>query len=87
MRRSRPRIYASATARYCSRENSRVTFTGTPAKMASSMAGTPAGVPGIFTYKFGRSACLWMLRAASMVDLVSSAKSGDTSIDTQPSTP
>jgi len=64
-----------------------VTFTGTPAKMASSMAGTPAAVPGIFTYKLDRSASLWMLRAASMVDFVSSANSGDTSIDTQPSTP
>ncbi len=33
---------ASAAARYCSRENSRVTFTGTPATIASSMARTPS---------------------------------------------
>ena len=49
MRRSMPRRYASATARYCSLENNSVTLTGTPEKMASSIAGTPAGVPGIFT--------------------------------------
>ena len=32
MRRSMPRRYASAAARYCSRENNRVTLIGTPGK-------------------------------------------------------
>ncbi len=30
-----------------------MTFTGTPAKMASSMAGKPSGVPGILMNRFG----------------------------------
>jgi hypothetical protein len=55
-RRSIPRKYASAAARYCSRENSSVTLIGTPAKIASSMAGTPCGVPGILMKKLGRPA-------------------------------
>ena len=38
---------ASAAPRYCSRENSRVTFTGTPATIASTMARTPSRVAGI----------------------------------------
>ena len=56
MRRSMPRRYASAAAMYCSRENSRVTLIGTPLKIDSSIAGTPSGVPGILTYRLGRSA-------------------------------
>ena len=39
MRRSMPRRYASATATYCALENRSVTLIGTPAKIASSMAG------------------------------------------------
>ena len=54
--RSIPRKYASAAARYCSRENRSVTLIGTPAKMASSMAGMPCGVPGILMKKLGRPA-------------------------------
>ena len=46
MRRSMPRMYASAAARYCSREKSSVTLTGTPAKIASSIAGRPSACPG-----------------------------------------
>ena len=46
-RRSMPRRYASAAATYCSRENSSVTLIGTPAKIDSSIALTPAFVPGI----------------------------------------
>jgi hypothetical protein len=42
IRRSIPRRYASAAAMYCSRENKRVTLTGIPAKIASSMAGRPS---------------------------------------------
>ena len=56
MRRSMPRRNASAAARYCSRENSRVTLTGTPAKIASSMAGSPSWVPGILMNRLGRAA-------------------------------
>ena len=47
MRRSTPLRNASAAATYCSRENRRVTLMGTPAKIDSSMAGSPSGVPGI----------------------------------------
>ena len=54
MRRSIPRKYASAAARYCSRENSSVTLIGTPAKIASSMAGRPSLVPGILMNRLGR---------------------------------
>ena len=56
MRRSMPRSHASAAARYCSREKSRVTFTGMPAKVASSMAGSPSLVPGILMWRFLRPA-------------------------------
>ena len=58
MRRSMPRRYASAAATYCSRENSSVTLIGTPAKIDSSIAGMPSGVPGILTKRFSRSAAL-----------------------------
>src|SRR5262249_34411204 len=47
IRLSTPRIHASAAATYCSRENSSVTLMGTPAKIASSTAGSPSLVPGI----------------------------------------
>ena len=56
MRRSMPRRNASAAARYCSRENRSVTLIGTPAKIASSMAGRPSLVPGILMNRFGRPA-------------------------------
>ena len=65
IRRSIPRIYASAVARYCSRENSSVTFTGTPAKVASSIAGSPCSVPGILMNTFSRPArCMQVGRGA-----------------------
>jgi hypothetical protein len=51
-----PRRYASAAVRYCSCENSNVTLTGTPAKIASSIAGMPSAVAGILMNRFGRSA-------------------------------
>jgi hypothetical protein len=50
-----PRMKASAMALYDSTENSSVTFTLIPAAIASSMAGTPASVPGILIIRFGRS--------------------------------
>ena len=56
IRRSIPRMYASAAARYCSRENKSVTLTGTPLKIVSSMAGSPSGVPGILMKRLGRNA-------------------------------
>jgi hypothetical protein len=87
MRRSMPRRKASAAARYCSREKRSVTLTGTPAKIASSMAGTPSFVPGILMKRFGRPARANSSLAAASVLAVSWARSGDTSSDTQPSTP
>ena len=69
-------------------ENSSVTLTGTPAKIDSSIAGTPSGVPGILMNRLGRCALARAARAAaSMVPAVSLASSGETSSDTQPSTP
>ena len=87
MRRSMPRRNASAAARYCSRENRSVTFTGIPAKMASSMAGRPSFVPGILMNRFGRPARACKSFASRSVLAVSWASIGDTSSDTQPSTP
>ena len=72
---------------YCSRENSSVTLTGTPAKIASSMAGKPSLVPGILMKRLGRPARVESFLAAAMVLAVSCASNGDTSSDTQPSTP
>ena len=54
IRRSMPRMQASAAATYCAAENSSVTFIATPLKIDSSIAGTPSGVPGILTKKLGR---------------------------------
>src|SRR5262249_40350768 len=56
-RRSIPRMYASAVARYCSREKRSVTLIGTPAKVGSSIAGIPALVPGNLDEEV-RTACL-----------------------------
>ena len=56
MRRSTPFMKASAAATYWSREKSSVTLTGTPAKIASSIAGMPCAVPGILMKRFGRAA-------------------------------
>ena len=44
-----------AAATYCSREKSSVTLIGTPAKIDSSIAGMPSGVPGILMKRFGRA--------------------------------
>ena len=59
MRRSMPRVYASAAARYCSGENSSVTLIGTPAKIDSSIAVRPSSVPGILMNRFGRPPFAW----------------------------
>ena len=87
IRRSTPRRYASAAAIYCSRENKSVTLMGTPAKIASSMAGRPSGVPGILMKRLGRPARACRSLASASVVLVSCASNGETSSDTQPSTP
>ncbi len=87
MRRSIPRRNASAEATYCSRENSRVTLIGMPAKIASSIAGRPSLVPGILMNRFDRHARPCRSLAAARVLTVSCARSGDTSSDTHPSTP
>ena len=71
MRRSMPRRNASAAATYCSGENSSVTLIGTPAKMASSMAGKPSRVPGILMNRFGRAARACSSLAAASVLAVS----------------
>jgi hypothetical protein len=71
IRRSMPRRNASADARYCSRENRRVTLTGTPAKIASSMAGSPSRVPGILMKRLGRPARACKSLAAARVLVVS----------------
>ena len=87
MRRSMPRRYASEAATQCSQENSSVTLTGTPVKIASSMAGRPSLVPGILMNRLGRPARADSSLAAAIVPAVSRASNGDTSSDTHPSTP
>ena len=86
-RRSTPRRYASAWAVYCSAENSRVTLTGMPRAMLSSIAPSPSGVPGILMKTFGRSTAACRRCAASLVASVSKAMRGETSSEAQPSTP
>ena len=44
-----PRMYASITWRWRSREKMSVTLIERPAAIMSSIAGRPASVPGIFT--------------------------------------
>ena len=51
----------------CSRQNSNVTLTGTPAKIASSIAGRPSVVPGILMNRFGCCARACSSLAAAMV--------------------
>ena len=48
-----------------------MTFTGTPAKMASSIAGSPSSVPGILMKRLSRPACSCSVFAASTVLSVS----------------
>src|SRR6185312_16390816 len=76
-----------AAARYCSRENKRVTLTGMPENIASSIAGRPSLVPGILIRRLGRAARANRSLAAESVLAVSCASVGDTSNDTHPSTP
>ena len=52
-------------------ENSSVTLIGMPAKIASSMAGSPSGVPGILMKRFGRAARACSSFAAASVLAVS----------------
>ncbi len=62
-----------------------MTFTGTPAKIDSSIARRPASVPGILM-KMLQSAREWRSAAWAIVASASSASSGETSSETQPST-
>lgn len=64
-----------------------VTLIGTPLKIDCSMAGRPLGVPGILMNRLGRAARACSRAAAWMVPAVSFARSGETSSDTQPSSP
>jgi hypothetical protein len=68
-------------------EKSRVTLTGTPAKIVASIAFKPAAVPGILMKKFGRAARAWSRAASAAVVAASSARRGETSSETKPSTP
>src|SRR5262249_55599464 len=70
-----------------SRENKRVTLTGIPEKIASSIAGRPSFVPGILIKRLGRAARANRSLAAARVLAVSWARVGDTSSETHPSTP
>ncbi len=65
----------------------RVTLTFTPEAIASSIAGRPSGVAGIFTSTFGRSTRSQRARAAAIVPAVSRASAGATSTETKPSPP
>jgi len=78
---------ASAAARYCSREKRSVTLTGTPAKIASSMAAGPPSSRDLDEKVPAAGACEQLLRAARGVLAASWARTGDTSSDTHPSIP
>ena len=58
-----------------------------PSLIICRMAGRPAAVPGIFTYRLGSSMSSLRWRAAAIVPSVSLASEGATSTDTKPSTP
>ncbi len=87
MRRSMPRMNASAEARYCWVENSSVTLIGMPWKMHSSIAVVPALVPGILMNRLLMSAMACRAFTSRIVPAESSTRSGETSSDAQPSTP
>jgi hypothetical protein len=53
-----------------------------PSEIIWRMAGIPSAVPGIFTYRLGRSRRWWSWRAATMVPSVSGASRGSTSTET-----
>ena len=58
-----------------------------PAKIDSSIAVSPASVPGILMKRLSRSALACSCAACSIVAAASSASSGETSSETKPSTP
>ena len=60
---------------------------GTPAGVEAIEASIFAGVPGILTKRLSRAACAWSFATDAVVAAASSARSGDTSSDTQPSRP
>ena len=80
--RSIPRMYASITSRWRSSEKISVTLIDFPSAIMSSIAGSPAFVPGIFTYRFGLSTRACRRLASAAVPSVSNASVGSTSIET-----
>ncbi len=62
-----------------------VTLTLMPAAMVSSIAGMPSSVAGILIRTFGRPRRSNSAAACLIVDSVSWARSGDTSIEMNPS--
>jgi len=84
---SRPARYASTTCSYTSTEKMSVMLIEIPSAMAARMAGTPSCVAGILTMTFGRSTAFLRRRASASVSSVERARSGETSIDANPSAP
>jgi len=70
-----------------STENSSVMLMLMPSNRSSSIAGTPALVPGILINRFGRSTAAHSRLASTIDPSVSSARSGDTSRLRYPSAP
>ena len=68
-------------------ENSSVMLMFRPSAIIASIAGTPSGVPGIFTIRFGRLMRSTHWRTSRIVPSVSCARSGETSTETNPSVP
>src|SRR3954449_5313134 len=64
---------APATFSYASVENSSVTFTLMPSKIACSIAGSPSSVPGILIITLGRSTRRQYSRTCARVASVSCA--------------
>ncbi len=71
---SRPAMCASATARYASMPNNRVTLTLIPSPISWRMAGTPGCVPGTLIITLGRFTASQSRRASTMVASVSMAR-------------
>jgi len=86
-RSSSPRMYASITLAYASIANSRVMLTLMPAAIVRSTALAPSTVPGILIITFGRLTVAHSRSASDTVARMSFAAPGDTSIETNPSSP
>ncbi len=84
-RRDSPRSTASATATACGNVNDTVALMLIPAAVASSMAGIPELVAGIFTIMFGARAA--NRRACSSIRCESRNSRGSVWIDKRPFRP